>query len=224
MFIGVEKGLPFEAEPCSFTFLRDPVARCVSEYNYLKFSKTFTEIADNNWSLLEWYYKSPDTRKNNGMVRHLLVGAHADLPREAILSRNHLDEAKEILSRYWFVGLHESFDDDSRFLFGTIGLRHFRHDAIINASREPIEVTEAIRDRLQEENLLDQELWEWAQRQREAWVAAHQQEYWSAVARAERAKTLDRQWVRARKACRLAGEAVRRAWPQARPCPETSEE
>lgn len=154
-------------EARTITFLREPVERCLSRYHWLASLSQLPEgrrVRQNNWSLDEWIDKDLEAEAEacNGQLRLLLRSTRdgSDLPRE--LTRQHLEEGKERLRRFWFVGLTETFGDDSHFLYGRLNFRRLHWAPVVNATPVKKEASPATRHRLAQLNALDTELYEFA--------------------------------------------------------------
>lgn len=85
-----------------FTFLRHPIDRAVSMFNYLASNRQLNPaIAD--MSLIE--YAESAHIENNWMVRYLVN------QMEGEITKNHLEEAKEVLRRKFFIGIVDEFEE-----------------------------------------------------------------------------------------------------------------
>jgi hypothetical protein len=127
-------------------------------------------IAREGWSL-DTFSAIPHNR--NLQLRHLLLGSPDADPAEPELTREHLEEGKRRLRRFWFVGLTESFEQDSHYLYGKLGFRTFHTQRVVNATPEKERVPPALRRAIAERNALDLELYEYARELRREFVDRH---------------------------------------------------
>lgn len=105
-----------------FTFLRDPIQRVISEYNFLKRwpkSHLYDFLNRENVSLLEYVTSDHGMlrrRGRNNMVNSLSGTRGADLGERLELAWNHLSE------RFCFFGILERFDESLLMLRKEMGL------------------------------------------------------------------------------------------------------
>jgi hypothetical protein len=193
-YYGIHEAIPVpwrdEVTPRYLTFLREPVARVVSMYRYnarTGRSSSHQEIKENDWSLEEWFERSGNPRRRNGQVRHLLLGSHPDIMTRAELNRRHLDEAKARLREFWFVGLTETFTEDSAYLYGRLNFRKFMPAASVNVSEGKFEAEPRAQEAITRGNELDHELYVYARELREKGVL-HAPDFGLATSRYKRAR------------------------------------
>lgn len=175
---GIHEAIPTQwkgqLEARYLAFLREPIARVISMYRYnARTARTSShqEIQENDWSLGEWFERSSNPRRRNGQVRHLLLGSHPDIMTRPELSREHLEIAKTRLKDFWFVGLTETFDEDSAYLYGRLQFKKFLPIESVNVSEGRFEADTAATEEVAKGNELDIELYEFARDLRESIVA-----------------------------------------------------
>jgi sulfotransferase famil protein len=193
-YYGVHWLLGGATKPLYLTFLRDPVERVISLYYFLKSSPELYwsgEINENGWSLADWFQKSQLAGgRFDGQTAHLnwgyavVWGYHfratavrggGDVTRHASPSHvhvgeEHLEAAKELLSRFWYVGLTETFDEDLDFLYGRLGFRKVPAQKVFNATRRKEPVSAAVREMIAERNRFDLALYDHARSLRRRFI------------------------------------------------------
>jgi hypothetical protein len=147
----------------TLTLLREPVERTLS---YLRHHRE-RRPSDRHKSLEELY---EDPFWFHGVAHNHMTKMLSLRPAEmkgGMLTRvefdhDRLDRAKEVLAGMDAVGLQERFEDFCDELSARFGW-HLGGSEIVNASA-PVEVPESFRARIAEDNALDIELYEFAQR------------------------------------------------------------
>lgn len=180
VYPGIHERITPRRFPRYFTFLRHPLERAISLYFYLRYNSEnywHYELVNANWSLDEWLDKSAALWAHNGQTRHLLLGAHEQECLERELSPKLLQEAKQWLERFWFVGSTETFSRDSAFLYGKFQFSKFAPvDALmVTKKKEPLSAKTY--DRILELNQLDLELYEYARELRGRFVRRYGPNY-----------------------------------------------
>lgn len=112
-----------------FTFLREPVARLVSEYRFLKHwpsNHLFAYLNGNNISFRE-YLTSQERQlrlRGHNFMTHSLAGQHSDISdADALaLAKHHLE------SSVWFCGVQERFDESLLLLAEMAGLQNIFYE------------------------------------------------------------------------------------------------
>jgi hypothetical protein len=147
----------------TLTLLREPVERTLS---YLRHHKQMTP-GDSDRSLEEIY---ADPLRFHGLVHNHMVKMFSLTPAEmtdGVLTRvdfnlDRLERAKENLARVDVVGLQARFEEFCAALTRRFGwdLGTWTH---VNRT-EPVEISEAFRDRIADDNAMDIELHAFAQR------------------------------------------------------------
>lgn len=147
-------------------FLREPVARVVSLYNYLLHHSVnvwHQEIVDNGWSLEEWFRGSRGLWLHNGQMRQLLLWHRKDVLTERNLTDEHLADAKRVLDQMWFIGATESFAADAQVLARRMGFKKEPTAHVVNASSGERTIDEVVARMIREDNALDVALYDHAQ-------------------------------------------------------------
>jgi hypothetical protein len=159
----------------TITVLRDPVERTLS---YLRHHRQMTP--DDSERSLEAIYADPF--RFHGLIHNHMVKMFSLTPVEmtdGILTRveftpDRLERAKENLAGVDVVGVQATFDDFCSELTWRFGW-NLGEQTHVNRT-EPIEIGEAFRTRIAEDNALDVELYEFARRlieEREGRTGAH---------------------------------------------------
>lgn len=144
------------------TFLREPVSRIVSLYNYLKGHSTnawHDEIVSNGWDIESWYRHSQGLWLVDGQLRHLLLWQCPEVQTERHLTDEYLAIGMRILEDCWFVGTTETFREDAAFLYGKLGFRKFYSEDVVNASRGRKTLDGSLVELINSSNTLDQRLY-----------------------------------------------------------------
>ncbi|WP_320175876.1 sulfotransferase family 2 domain-containing protein [Maridesulfovibrio sp.] len=143
----------------AFTFLREPVARVVSEYNFLRTwpeNHLYRYLNDEKVSLIEYVSSlRPELiyRGKNLMTRSL-CGAVED-------GRSMLERAKDNLQRLYLFGITERFDESLLMLKRMMNLENVLYEKH-NVRKKRSTVTEEELDVIREYNCQDIELYEFA--------------------------------------------------------------
>jgi hypothetical protein len=161
----------FQQRPTYLTFLRHPVARVRSEYNY---RRTLREdgrasafmvanpvckqggkpLSFDLW--LETYQVM-----HNHAARMLGTTFQERIPRGA-LTKSHADRAKAVLSKFAFVGLTESFRDDARIFCKMLGIP-FTHHRLNRSKKYVRELALGTKEKVESLNKVDGEIYVHAQ-------------------------------------------------------------
>lgn len=168
-YFGIHELLPPERPALYFAFLRHPVERVNSLYNYLKYNSQnhwHHELVNAGWSLPEWLEHSPALWAHNGLVRQLLLGTFDQVSVQRELDPGLVQEAKRRLAQFWFVGLTETFSRDSLYLYGKLRFYRFAEEQVLNASLKKEQVTPEIYEQIAACNTLDLELYEYTRQLR----------------------------------------------------------
>lgn len=175
VYWGIHRVIRPECTPRYITFLREPIARCISWYDYIKTqpeNQWHQPIMENQWTMGEFLQQGNPTGLHNNQTRFLLSDGSNDFMTES-LTREHLEVAKQRLQQYWFVGLTESFDEDSLYLYGKLNFLRFHHTRVVNATVTKTLISPEERQALLECNALDIELYQFAHQLRAQWLRDH---------------------------------------------------
>jgi hypothetical protein len=145
-------------------FLREPAARIISLYNYLRGHSTnawHQEIVEHQWSLAEWFRHSSGLWLRNGQLRQLLLWSHKEVLHERHLTREHLEAGKKALEAMWFIGTTETFAADLVYLSQAMAFQDVAYDAVANASSGEKQIDPHLLTQIREENALDIELYDY---------------------------------------------------------------
>jgi hypothetical protein len=195
-YCGIEAEIWPGAPARTITFLREPIERCISLYGFIKSrpDNPFHAELMRNGTLERCVEAGQMLEFFNGQTRRLCFegAASSELLRERILTRDHLEHAKARLRAMWFVGLTETFDEDSLVLYGRMGFRRFYPERVINATGDKPAASPNVRAALAQANALDLELWEYARQLRDEWRREHAHEVASWERRAQIRKRIYR--------------------------------
>jgi hypothetical protein len=145
----------------TMTLLREPVERMLSYLRQQRQSRDSPQAIS-----LEEVYEDHHGMADNNMTKMLLLTPaemRASMFSRAELTRDDLERAKEVLAGMDAVGLQERFEEFCDELSTRFGW-HLGDPVTVNATI-PAEVPEALRARVAEDNALDIELYEFAQRE-----------------------------------------------------------
>ncbi|MDP3920775.1 MAG: sulfotransferase family 2 domain-containing protein [Candidatus Omnitrophota bacterium] len=122
----------FNREARYFTFLRDPVARTLSHYNgqmqllEKRHYKKTPGLPFRPQPFKEWLFS--DTSQWNAMAQELIrVFLQTHVVREE-MNETHLNTAKGVLDRFFFVGATEHYEEDASYLYNLMGITKFVPD------------------------------------------------------------------------------------------------
>ncbi len=109
--------------PCRYvTFLRDPIDKTISFYNYRMQQGIRKKALDASRlpSFEDWLASSPGMHDGTmgDLVKYGFANGH-DVSEPAL---------RAIMEKFYFVGTTESFDEDAMFLYHEMGLRRFFRD------------------------------------------------------------------------------------------------
>ena len=144
--------------------LRDPTSWCVSMYNFLQTAAERHRVK--GWSFEKWY----GTIKRNRISRFYLKNYyHLSSTKLRFMSeRNRFDFMSEHFDKFWFVGDYRNCDNVVARIAEELGVPFEKLPHIHAAPENSVRVqdlSDAMRERIREENALDQALYDaWAKR------------------------------------------------------------
>jgi hypothetical protein len=169
------------ASPRYFTFLRHPVKRVISLYNYmvdiaLDTNHIYYErnrqimLKDNGQplSFREWIAPSDDSDHNHILrfLYHAMEGELIPGTKIDVASEYHLERAREFLHQCWFIGFTETFNDDVGFICSAIGVSPPVKKFNQSKKHFTLEQDPDVAEIILEKNLLDLQLYEYARQLR----------------------------------------------------------
>jgi hypothetical protein len=129
VYFGIHQFFP--REPRHIIFLRDPVARTISHYNYCRTDHArggkdhHPPVVDEDGAILPfttWFNRNPSL--HNFMTQYL-VRFYRRLVSDPGAVEADLDAAREILARFYFVGVTERYSEDVLYLYHELGIGKF---------------------------------------------------------------------------------------------------
>ncbi|CAM5766926.1 hypothetical protein LMIY3S_01985 [Labrys miyagiensis] len=144
--------------------LRDPVSWCVSMYNFLQTAPERHGVK--GWSFDKWY----GTIKRNRISRFYLKHYYRvpSTKMRFLTERNRFDFLSDHFQNFWFVGDYRNCDDVVARIAAEIDVPFEKLPRVNAASDNSFRVqdlSETMRQRIREENALDQALYEaWSKR------------------------------------------------------------
>lgn len=188
LYPGVHELVPTTRPALYFTFMRHPIDRVISLYFYLKYNSSnywHHELVESDWSLEEWLDKSRALWAHNGQVRHLLLGAHEQECLKRELEPELIQQAKQALDQFWFIGMTESFENDSAYLYGKMRFYKFAKEKTVNVTRRKDALPAKTYELIAEYNKLDLELYAYALHLRRRFFMTHAHIYYWNILRAQ---------------------------------------
>ncbi len=150
-----------------FTFLRDPVRRAISNYHYFRAHYELF-LADNEDGTLpprseeldleRWWEVFPHDLQL-GVLLNYLVADRPGWEHKAPLTEADLERGQRILDSFYFVGLTETFEEDSLFLYSLLGVERLLREPLNAQPGARIEVDAATCERLARDTRLDAALY-----------------------------------------------------------------
>ena len=104
-----------QVAPRHITFLREPVAQAISQYHVFSTTNASPEgrlVRERGWSIEEWMEKGSSIRASNFQLRFLLRAAGQFESGREVTAKD-LENIKDVLRQFWFVGTQETFHQDS---------------------------------------------------------------------------------------------------------------
>lgn len=173
-----------DRQPRYYTFLRNPVDRLVSLYNYWADSKIRRPIMYRDGQLISFREFIQTEYATNNMIRFLYHAMEGELTpgsRLDMISEHHVMVAKKFLEKCWFIGFVESFEQDFKFINACLGIEYQQqHKRVSKRYFDISQDAEAV-DELLKLNQSDVEIFEYAKALRQsqpetgpAWVTYDQ--------------------------------------------------
>ncbi len=121
----------FTLKPRYITFLRDPIDRTISHYNFMIENYDTVELEDDRLPMrredltFEDWWNTFQGNLETGIVLNYRIDDKPGWDQQIRLVDSHLEEAKNILDKFYFVGLTEKFEEDSLFLYNELKISKF---------------------------------------------------------------------------------------------------
>jgi hypothetical protein len=164
VYFGIHRLFP--KEPRYIIFLRNPVDRTISHYNYCRTDHARGQqnhhppVVGEDGDILPfriWFDRNP--RLHNFMTRYLVRFYRGTISDGEVVEAD-LQTAREVLGGFYFVGVTERYSEDVLYLYHELGLRKFFGDE--NISEKHFEADEAAIDLIRINCRYDLELYEFA--------------------------------------------------------------
>ena len=175
---GLHKKLPGDSE--YITVLRNPVERIISQYHYITRTPQhylYNQVVSKRMSLLD-YVSSDLTREISNDQTRMIAGASQDLGI-GDNSQYYLELAKKNLQEHFRVaGLLERFDEAVAMFMLELGWENleFTKQNVTSYSAQPV-VKNGVIEVIRERNLLDTQLYEYAEKIFEEKIKLHGQPF-----------------------------------------------
>ncbi len=149
-------------------FLRDPVARTISHYNYCRTDQALggrnhhPSVTGPDGRLLDfqtWFAGNPSL---HNFTTRFLVRFYRGTPPEPELGPHDLQTARKALKRFYFVGLTERYSENVSCLYQKLGIKGVFKE--VNVSQKHLEPDNSVLKVVREHNLYDLELYELARK------------------------------------------------------------
>lgn len=158
----------FDSSFSYFTLLRDPVKRVISDYNHIyRIPQHWLhhQVTSQNMSLEEYVSSGISKLSENGQTR-FLSGMNTEI-NFSQCSKKHLELAKNNLERYFsVVGITERFDESLLLLQKRFGWSNdcflYEKKRVNKSKKSNLSLSQETKKTLEEFNLLDIELYEYA--------------------------------------------------------------
>ncbi len=165
-FFGIHELHPFSQREVRYiVFLREPLARIVSLYNFLRFNSKNVwhhEIVENDWALTEWFANSRGLWLHDGQIRQLLLWQRKDVLTRRQLHAEDLAAAQQALAQMWFIGCQEQFHADAGQLYRLLGFKKIVANEAVNVTQGHIRPDAETAGVIARDNALDAELYRYA--------------------------------------------------------------
>lgn len=179
------------------TLLRDPVARVISHYYYVRCTPRhylYEQMMRDNVTLAEYISMKITKEIDNDQVR-LLSGVCHSLPYGS-LGQEHLEAAKHNVERHFsVVGTSDRFDESLALMGIELGWNwtpYYLEQNVAKDKRKSAPVETAILDNIRHENQLDYELYLWVQARFDAALSRHRDEVERRLVQLRRANLIHR--------------------------------
>jgi len=165
-FFGIHELHPFNQREVRYiVFLREPLTRIVSLYNFLRFNSKNVwhhEIVENDWAMTEWFENSRGLWLHDGQIRQLLLWQRKDVLTRRQLHAEDLAAAQQALAQMWFIGCQEHFGADAERLYRLLGFKKIIVDEAVNVSQGRDLPDPATANLIAADNALDAALYRYA--------------------------------------------------------------
>ena len=119
----------FDREPRYIAFLREPVSRTLSNYNYFMSHYDFFArekgalfpAKKTDCSFTDWWNLCQKNMQL-GVVMNFRVDGRPGWDNDLVLKQEHVAEGKDILDKFYFIGLNQTFDEDSLFFYDALSI------------------------------------------------------------------------------------------------------
>ncbi|MDD5044125.1 MAG: sulfotransferase family 2 domain-containing protein [Candidatus Omnitrophica bacterium] len=160
------------------TFLRNPIERTLSDYNMglhlfdlykrgvinsvqkITLCRRYLDSSGKMIPFEEWI--NSKVIGANHLVRFFIRRKFFQEEPQADISRPHLEEAKEVLDKFYFVGITEYYDTDVAFLYSKLGIRRFYGNENVAKKYYLPKDDSKIRNLILANSYLDMELYDYA--------------------------------------------------------------
>ncbi|MDD5070696.1 MAG: sulfotransferase family 2 domain-containing protein, partial [Candidatus Omnitrophica bacterium] len=148
------------------TFLRDPVDRMISMYNYRmglfyskgEWTKEFFTKSGERQKFKDWIEVIPGYK--NQLLRILLQDTDFDQNSRSLAEQ--LEKAKDILRKFWFIGFVEDFKNDSSYLCKELGIPNCQIRKNVTKTKYLAENYEEVRKFVLSFSPIDKEIYDYA--------------------------------------------------------------
>ncbi len=160
---GLHQHFPEPNQVKYFTFLRNPASRIISQYSYILSRKDhylYNPIIENKMSLEDFALSDLSIELDNGQVR-LISGFNSQNVNET--NKLHLEAAKQNIEKHFItVGFVERFNESLILLKEKMNWDNYPYYRHLNESKEKIKVEERVKEAINNRNILDVQLYDWA--------------------------------------------------------------
>jgi hypothetical protein len=152
-----------------YTFLRNPIDRVISLYNFWADCKAREHIMYRDGNLISFQDFLKTDYVMNNTIRFLYYAMEGErTPGSQIInfSDYHLDVAKRFLDHCWFIGFVENFEEDFNLICSAMGIKSSKIHK--RASKKYFQLSQepAVKEQILEINQLDVKLFEYAKQLR----------------------------------------------------------